>query len=425
MAEAKGEYLQKELATKKIFFYKDPTEKVDQLSREVYKTKDEEVHYPRGFEKDKPKYRTIRKFIYKGFKGSIPVGVIKAANFGYGFTKTLNPFAFYINDNYEIEEIIIEKDGKVEIDLAGKKLYLSQQTLATLNTVFRNIYSKHRNEVNFILQLSLSEIFPSKVSRPNKTYVPNALASSLASWGNSIEEFSDSDKEAIKDLFDKLSLSTDFLTQESLAKTKEIVDSKYIQKTIKKCEELIALKTDSESLEKQWQGFLHENSWIFSSLFAQPVVLHQREAYVGGKTIENKDGKFNDFLLKSSLSTNVSFVEIKTHKTKLVENSAYRGTDVFSVTKDLSGCVAQVLNQRDNFQKEYYTLKSKSKGEKAVFETLNSKCMVLIGSLGDLSDDQKSSFELFRTNSRDVEILTFDELLTKIKTLQQVISNKS
>ncbi len=425
MTEVKGEYLQKELATKKLYFYRDPAEKIDQLSREVFKNKDEEVHYPRGFEKDQPKYKTIKKFIYKGFKGSIPVGVIKAANFGYGFTKTLNPFAFYINDKYEIDEVIIEKDGKVEIDNVAKKLYINQKTLATLNTVFRNIYSKHRSEVNFILQLSLSEMFPSQISKPNKTYLPNALASSLASWGNSIDEFSDSDKEAIIDLFDKLSLSTDFLTQQSLAKTKEIVDNKYIQKIIKTCEDLISLKTDSESLEKQWQGFLHDNSWIFSSLFAQPVVLHQREAYVGGKTIENKDGKFNDFLLKSSLSTNVSFLEIKTHKTKLVEATAYRGTDVYSIAKDVSGCIAQVLNQRDNFQKEFYALKSKSKGIKAVFETLNSKCMVLIGSLSDLNDEQKSSFELFRTNSRDVEILTFDELLEKIKTLQQVISTKS
>ncbi|QJD94751.1 hypothetical protein HH214_02105 [Mucilaginibacter robiniae] len=184
MAEAKGEYLQRELATKKIFYYRDPSEKIDQLSREVYITKDEEVHYPRGFEKDKPKYKTIKRFIYKGFKGSIPVGVIKASNFGYGFTKTLNPFAFYINDSYEIEEVVIEKDGKVDIDIIRKKLYLNQQTLANLNTIFRSIYSKHRTEVNFTLQLSLSEIFPSQVSKPSKTYLPNALASSLATWGN-------------------------------------------------------------------------------------------------------------------------------------------------------------------------------------------------------------------------------------------------
>lgn len=185
----------------------------------------------------------------------------------------------------------------------------------------------------------------------------------------------------------------------------------------------MTLKSDGDSLEKQWQVFLKDNSWIFSSIFAQPVILYQKEAYVGGKTIDNQNGKFNDFLIKNSLSDNVSFLEIKTHKTKLLENTAYRGEDVYSVTKDLSGCIVQVLNQRDNFQKEFYAARGKSKG-KGNFETFNSKCVVLIGSTKNLDENQKYSFELFRSNSRDVEILTFDELQTKIESLQKVMLRK-
>jgi len=178
----------------------------------------------------------------------------------------------------------------------------------------------------------------------------------------------------------------------------------------------MALRTDGESLEKQWQIFLKDNSWIFSSIFAQPVILFKREAYVGGKTIDNQNGKFNDFLIKNSLSDNVSFLELKTHKTKLLEKTAYRGEDVFSAAKELAGCIVQ-------FQKEFYATKGKSKG-KGNFETFNSKCVVLIGSTKDLNDNQKYSFELFRSNSRDVEILTFNELQTKIESLQKVMTTK-
>lgn len=272
-----------------------------------------------------------------------------------------------------------------------------------------------------MLQINLHKIFPLTIPQPTKTYISDALANSLASWGNSIDEFSEADKNAIKDLFDKLSIGTDFLTSEALAKTKELVDTKYIQATLKKFKELMALKVDGESLEKQWQVFLKDNSWIFSSIFAQPVILFQREAYVGGKTIDNRNGKFNDFLIKNSLSDNVSFLELKTHKTKLLEMKAYRGDDVFSTTKDLSGCIVQVLNQRDNFQKEFYATKGKSIGKRN-FETFNSKCVVLIGSTKDLDENQKYSFELFRSNSRDVEIITFDELQTKIESLQKVMT---
>jgi hypothetical protein len=413
----KGEKIVSTSKTKDVYNYIDTENNIKQLSREIYKNKDEIVHYPRGFEGG-DKYKTIKKFIFKGFKGKLPVGVFKSVTYGWGFTKPLYPFTDYINDNYDISEVVIEKGGKVALDVPSKKLYLSEISLETLQNVFKVIFQKNKAEVAFVLKTNLHNLFPSVIPKPDKTYISNALASSLSSWGNSIDEFSDDDKNAIKDLFDKLSIGTDFLTKDALAKTKEIVDNKYIQETLKKYKILMALKTDGDGLEKQWQEFLKDNSWIFSSIFAQPVILYKREAYVGGKTIDNKNGKFNDFLIKNSLSDNVSFLEIKTHKTKILENTAYRGNDVFSATKDLSGSIAQVLNQRENFQKEFYMIKVKSQGN---FETFNSKCVVLIGSTKDLSEKQRQSFELYRNNCKDVEILTFDELQTKIESLQKIM----
>jgi hypothetical protein len=293
--------------------------------------------------------------------------------------------------------------------------------LVVLHDAFSSVFKKNKAEVDYVLKTNLHSLFPTIVQQPEKKYIEDALASSLELWGNSIEEFSDADKKAIRDLFDKLSFGTDFLTKEALAKTKEIIDTKYIQETLKKYKELMLIKTNGENLEKHWQVFLRDNSWIFSSIFAQPVILCQREAYVGGKTIDNTNGKFNDFLIKNSLSDNISFLEIKTHKTKLMDRVAYRGVDVYSATKDLTGCIVQVLNQRDNFQKEFYALKGKSKQD---FETFNSKCVVLIGSTNDLNENQKYSFELYRSNSRDVEILTFNELQTKIESMQKVMTNR-
>jgi hypothetical protein len=282
---------------------------------------------------------------------------------------------------------------------------------------------KNRAEINSVLKASLYELFPTAINKPSNTYIANALATSLASWGNGVNEFSEADKNAIKDLFDKLSLNTDFLTNNSLAKTKEIIDNKYIQTVLNEYKKLMSLRTDGEKLEKQWQSFLQNNSWIFSSMLAQPVILYQREAYVGGKRVDNQNGKFNDFLIKNNLSDNISFLEIKTHKTSLVDKIAYRGKDVYSVSKELSACMVQVLNQRDNFQKEFYANKVKSSSIGNI-ETFNSKCIILIGSIKDLDESQKYSFELFRSNSRDVDILTYDELLTKIESLQKIMIKK-
>ena len=94
MTDFKGEKLEKETAVKKVMFYHDKVNGIKQLSSEIFKKTDQVIHYPRGFEGGE-KYKTFKKFIYKGFKGKLPVGVVKSVNFGYGFTKTLNPVTYY------------------------------------------------------------------------------------------------------------------------------------------------------------------------------------------------------------------------------------------------------------------------------------------------------------------------------------------
>lgn len=242
----------------------------------------------------------------------------------------------------------------------------------------------------------------------------NALTTTLSKWGNNIDEFSIKDKEAIKDLFEKLSLNTNFLDPTKLSNTKQYIDNKILTDAVQEYSNLLNSSTSIPRLEKKWQQYLKSNSWIFSSIFAQPIILFKDEAYVGGKDINNKNGKFSDYLMKNKLSDNVTFLEIKTHKTELLNSKVYRGTDVYSVTEELSGCINQVLNQRDNFQKEYDHLRRKSK---ETFETINSKCIIIIGQHKTLLDEQKHCFELFRNNCRDVDIVTFDELLLKIQNI--------
>jgi hypothetical protein len=417
MTKIKEERVVKDTTTLTIYDYIDSELGINQKSRITYKKRDLVVHYPRAFEGGQ-KYKTIEKFSFIGFKNKLPIGVNKSVTFGYGFTKRLKPFSKFLDAQFDFKEVVVEKDGKTKIDLAAKKLYLNQNDLQKLNDSFDSVFKKNNNDVGAVLKNVLHDLFPNDIERPEASYIPNTIATSLLSWGKSLEEFSTKDKKAIIELFKSLSLKTDFLTEDSLAKTKEIVDNKYIQETLKGYKDLMKISTDGDSLEKRWQEFLKLHSWIFSSIFAQPVILYRDEAYVGGKTLDNKNGKFNDFLIKNSLSNNVSFLEIKTHKTKLLEKTAYRGDDVFSATKDLTGCINQVLNQRDNFQKEFYTTKGKTKED---FETFNSKCVVLIGSIADLTEKQQYSFELFRSNSRDVEIMSFDELQKKIESLQTLM----
>jgi len=414
-----AEYEKATTTTKKVYYFKDEEYKIDQISKEVYLKEDKEVHYPTPFRGD-DKYKTIKKFVFTGFKKKLPTGVYKVSTFGYGFTKPLSPVVTYLNANHDFTEVVIDADGNDKMDVKGKRLLISGASLQKLYATFSTINSKHKEEKERAAVQELNQLFPTVVPAPVKRYVAGTLTSALSEWGSSISEFNDADKSAIKDLFDKLTLLPNFFSETNLVKTKEIIDNKFILSALEGFDTLLKATSDTPTLEKKFQTFLKGNSWIFSTLFAQPVILHQDEAYVGGKNYKNKNGKYSDFLIKNGLSDNVSFVEIKTHLTELVDKKPYRGDDVFSLSKELLGCISQVLNQRDHFQKEFYAHAYKSKD----VETFNSKALIIIGRLSALSDKQLHAFEIFRNNCKDVEIITFDELYRKIESLLKIMTGK-
>ena len=101
----------------------------------------------------------------------------------------------------------------------------------------------------------------------------NSISEVISTWGSSISEFSEKDKSSIKDMFDKLSLTDDFLTPTTLLETKSKIDKKYIEDVITEYKSLMKISTDTDATEKKWQAFLNTHNWIFSFLllFTTPV----------------------------------------------------------------------------------------------------------------------------------------------------------
>lgn len=177
----------------------------------------------------------------------------------------------------------------------------------------------------------------------------------------------------------------------------------------------------NNSDENFWQTFFKDNSWIIAQVFSYPVILFKDKAYVGGKSIENKGGNIVDFIFKNGFSDNILLVEIKT-PTTLLMGSHYRD-NAYCISTDLGGSIVQVLKYKDKLQKNYYALRQES--DKA-FQVINPKCMVLIGKLvNGLNEEQKVSFELYRGDSRQVEIVTFDELFQKVQMLTDLLEGKN
>lgn len=190
-------------------------------------------------------------------------------------------------------------------------------------------------------------------------------------------------------------------------------------------EEKIRLQISKD--ESLWQNFFELNTWIFGFglqyIINIPLEAKKLEQVVEGFDVINR-GKRADALMKSKgIINSLCFAEIKTHKTKLL-NSAYRPS-VFPPSNELSGGIAQV---QKTIQSSIENLISKIKptdndgnptGEEIFL--YRPKSFLLAGNLTEfitefgVNKEKYSSFELYRRSIKDIEIITFDELLERAK----------
>ena len=86
---------------------------------------------------------------------------------------------------------------------------------------------------------------------------------------------------------------------------------------------------------------------------------------------------------------------------------------MYSIHEELSGAISQCLDQKNIFMTEM--------GQK--YKILDPKVVLVIGIKSKLNDSQKNCFELVRSNQKNVEIVTFDELLDKINGLRDILKS--
>lgn len=178
----------------------------------------------------------------------------------------------------------------------------------------------------------------------------------------------------------------------------------------------------SNTDEKFWQNLFKEHPNIISSIIPSIIYFIEDQPYMGGKAIDNKGASIGDFLYKAG-TDNVSIIEIKTPSTELMSNE-YRN-NVYCPSRELSGSIIQIRKQKDGLQKEYPTIKLSSMKKGKNFSAYDPKSYIIIGNTKDLNSEQLESFELFRNGLKDIEIITFNELIDKLKILQEYLTDTS
>lgn len=191
------------------------------------------------------------------------------------------------------------------------------------------------------------------------------------------------------------------------------------QVTLKQLIELLAGMLEKNLPEARWQAFLEQNPFVLSLAFPVPVLVVQDRAYVSGKRLDDRGGRIADFLCASASTGNLAIVEIKRPGSDLVAGSAYRGDDVFGATSELSGAIAQVLDQRLHLQTTWPALKEAS--ERPDIHGFAIRCIVIIGKT-PTGRAQRRSFELYRQAMSGVTIVTFDELLSRLREVYSALA---
>lgn len=170
---------------------------------------------------------------------------------------------------------------------------------------------------------------------------------------------------------------------------------------------------DRPTSEADWQKLFETHPFILSMIFGYPVVLQTGQATVGGPGVKGAGEKIADFLVTHRLTANCALLEIKRPDTRLFLKDKDRGMP--KVAPELTSAIVQVLDQRQRFQLDFISIKYKSRDVE--MEPHHIGCVVLAGKM-PASDDEKRAFEIYRNAFKDVLILTFDEVLERLKALK-------
>lgn len=169
------------------------------------------------------------------------------------------------------------------------------------------------------------------------------------------------------------------------------------------------------SEEKVWQSFFEKNQWIFGyGLDYRYQTILQREFHLSQQNLEGSNVVIGDFLLGDNFFT--TFIELKKPSTPLFAKGKNRSNS-WKLSNELIESVSQILEHKAS---GLISLNNKQyiNGELLKQNAYDSKVILIIGDWKELeaSDNnlekeiKKKTLELFRRDSKNVEILTFDEL---------------
>jgi hypothetical protein len=355
----------------------------------------------------------IKKIDFLGFKEQ-PVG-LNLYGTGGGFNmrqsnKVGGSFlqAFLKDKFKKTIKLTVYKNG------FGSSSFKDQKTLVTISILFENFKEIIKN-----LGDEIREKRQSVIESRLAIFYPNSFKKSEANVGARLGDINlntldVADHKAVAG-FIKRYISTSAGNSDALdeIQTKLLIQGKKktLDQVIKKFEEHIS---DEAFDEKAWQKFLHEEVFFFISNYIESI----READVNFGKLE-EGAKKPDFVWIDIYGF-LDVFEIKTPRTDILAKRIDKSHNNYYLSSDASKAMSQIEKYILFLEKNVEGFeKYLSKQTKIPFSVLKPKAFLIIGNSQELEGNpqKKRDFRLLRRALKNVEFITFTELLDNLKNL--------
>ncbi len=173
--------------------------------------------------------------------------------------------------------------------------------------------------------------------------------------------------------------------------------------------------------EPDWQNFFEVQDWIFGyGLDYRIMRQFDRELNLSAVGTDNKDKAIIDFLMTFNDFT--ATVEIKRPTTPIFGKKKDH-SGFWNFSQDFISAFSQVLEQKTEWHilGQNNNLYNKEGSEKLIKRTRDAKAILVIGNKSEFlnidnvreKEIKQDTFELFRNSTKNIDIITFDELLER------------
>lgn len=361
--------------------------------------------------------KTVKRF--DEMLAKLPSGFSRYAGFGLGLKYEYRFILEAAQQLPGVSELAFVAGDVLRVD--GPRLVMGWKRFDQLRKAINTISSRATNRSlqdrsvmvhNEILHRLDSAAFPlrQRKLRPGEIYKLAALTSRQPNLGSK-------DMDAAAEVLSHAAPAIAKEKPEKLLALGAYIETIALDELIARMEAMM----QEDITEERWQAFFMANPFVISLALPYAVFVLGEQAHVGGAKISGSGENIADYLFAQKFTGGLGVVEIKRPSHELVTNKVFRG-GIHAPHPKLTSAIAQVLGQKTQLTMNFAS-KALDADELQGKNVMSVHCVVVIGTTPS-SREQRRSFDLFRDAVKNVAVLTFDELLERIRELRRLMSSR-